>query len=79
MANLTLKGVPEPLVAQLKQRAAAHRRSLNGEIIFRLEQSLPRDREDVRKLVHEADKLRKKIGIRTTVDAIVAARDEGRR
>ena len=40
MANLTLKGVPEELVAQLKREAAAHRRSLNGEVVHRLEQSV---------------------------------------
>ncbi|MEX1186559.1 MAG: Arc family DNA-binding protein [Gemmatimonadaceae bacterium] len=40
MANLTLKGVPEALVAQLKREAAEHRRSLNGEVIHRLEQSV---------------------------------------
>ncbi len=79
MANLTLKGVPESLVTSLKKLAAAHRRSLNGEVIYRLEHSLPRDPEDGRRFVQEADKLRKKIGIRTTIDAIVSARDEGRR
>lgn len=33
MATITLKNVPEPLVAALKERAAAHRRSLNREVI----------------------------------------------
>ena len=79
MANLTLKGVPEPLVAELKKLAAAHRSSLNGEVIFRLEHSLPRDPEAGRLFVQEADKLRKKIGIRTTIGSIISARDEGRR
>lgn len=40
MASLTLKGVPEALVAQLKREAAEHRRSLNGEVLHRLEQSV---------------------------------------
>ncbi len=79
MANLTVKGVPEPLVAELKKQAAAHRRSLNGEVIYRLEHSLPRSSDDTRRFVREADKLRKEIGINTTVDEIVAARDDGRR
>ncbi len=79
MANLTLKGVPEPLVAELKKLAAEHRRSLNSEVIYRLEHSLPPDEKAGRLFVREADKLRKKIGIRTTVDTIVSARDEGRR
>jgi len=40
MANLTVKGVPELVVAELKKQAAAHRRSLNGEVLHRLERSL---------------------------------------
>ena len=38
MATLTIKNVPDPLVRRLKQRAAAHRRSLNFEVIASLEQ-----------------------------------------
>lgn len=40
MASLTLKGVPEGLLARLKRDAAEHRRSLNGEVLHRLEKSL---------------------------------------
>lgn len=40
MATVTLKGVPEDLLARLKREAAEHRRSLNGEVIHRLEQSV---------------------------------------
>lgn len=40
MASLTLKGVPDELLAQLKREAAEHRRSLNGEVLHRLEQSV---------------------------------------
>ncbi len=46
MATLTLKSVPEELVAQLKRAASANRRSLNQEAIARLERSpgaAPRD------------------------------------
>ena len=79
MANLTLKGVPEPLVAELKKQAAAHRRSLNGEVLYRLERSLAGGgSEDTRRFIREADRLRNEIGISTTVDEIIAARDEGR-
>jgi antitoxin FitA len=35
--NLTLKGVPEEVVARLKLSATVNRRSLNSEIIARLE------------------------------------------
>ena len=40
MASVTLKGVPEELLARLKHEAAGHRRSLNGEVLYRLEQSI---------------------------------------
>ena len=46
MATLTIKNIPEPLVKRLKQRAAAHRRSLNFEVISCLERmshSAPND------------------------------------
>jgi antitoxin FitA len=37
MATLTIKNIPEPLVKRLKKQAAAHRRSLNFEVISYLE------------------------------------------
>jgi hypothetical protein len=40
MPTLTLKNVPEELVARLKEEAAQNRRSLNRETVARLEQSL---------------------------------------
>lgn len=40
MASLTVKGVPDDLLAQLKRDAAEHRRSLNGEVLHRLERSV---------------------------------------
>ena len=38
MATLTIKNIPDPLLKRLKQQAAAHRRSLNYEVISSLEQ-----------------------------------------
>ena len=38
MATLTIKNIPDPLVKRLKKQAAAHRRSLNFEVISYLEQ-----------------------------------------
>ena len=40
MPNITLKGVPVKLYRELKRRAAAERRSLNGEAIRLLEASV---------------------------------------
>ena len=40
MLTLTLKNIPEDLHAMLKQSAEKNRRSLNSEILARLEQDL---------------------------------------
>jgi hypothetical protein len=42
--DITIKKIPEPLHAQLKQHAAANFRSFNQEALFRLQESF--DRED---------------------------------
>jgi plasmid stability protein len=38
--NLSIKRVPERLVAQLRRRAAAHHRSLQGELLNLLEEAV---------------------------------------
>ena len=38
MATLTIKNIPQPLVEKLKAQAVVHRRSLNHEVIWCLEQ-----------------------------------------
>ena len=40
MITITIKGIPKQTHRELKKRAAAHRRSLNSEVIFVLESSL---------------------------------------
>lgn len=40
MSAITLKNIPEELIAGLKAQAAAAHRSLNGEILYRLQRSL---------------------------------------
>ena len=37
--TITLKNIPEPLYERLKEAAAQNRRSLNGEVIARLDES----------------------------------------
>ncbi len=44
MATITLKNVPPELLQQLKDRAAAHRRSMNSELLTRLHLSLAQER-----------------------------------
>ena len=40
MITITIKGIPKQTHRELKKRAAAHRRSLNSEVICVLESSL---------------------------------------
>lgn len=40
MISITIKGIPKQTHRELKKRAAAHRRSLNSEVIFVLESIL---------------------------------------
>jgi antitoxin FitA len=42
MASLTIKGIPDELLERLREIAAEHRRSLNSEVIYRLERSVER-------------------------------------
>jgi plasmid stability protein len=59
MATLTIKNIPEPLVKRLKQQAAAHRRSLNFEVISYLEQMTHSVQMDAEALLARARALRR--------------------
>lgn len=54
MATLTLKNIPDELHARLKESAERNRRSLNSEILVRLESAFTAPvvdpREDVRRM-----------------------------
>jgi len=43
MASITIKGIPEDLHGQLKQEAAANFRSLNQEVLARVERTFEID------------------------------------
>jgi plasmid stability protein len=61
MPVLTIKGIPEPLYARLKRRAALHRRSLNREIIVCLEQAANLPEVDPQTWLAETDRLRERL------------------
>lgn len=79
MANLTIKNIPDAVVRRLKRRAAAHRRSLNLEVITLLEaatQSVPVDAET---LIARARAVRvAPTGVRLTDAVLRRWKDEGR-
>lgn len=51
MPNLSIKNVPEPMVAQLRARAKHHHRSLQGELMSILEHTLAPKRLTLEELV----------------------------
>ena len=53
MLTLTLKNIPEELHARLKESAGKNRRSLNSEILTRLERDIAAPKVDRGKLARE--------------------------
>ncbi len=81
MASLTIKGIPDDLLAQLHERAAAHRRSLNQEVLACLEGHAKRPPfvlEDFLTRVRTRREALAKKGVTITNDEINAAKREGR-
>ena len=60
MPTMTLKNIPEPLYESLKRAAALHRRSLNSEILYCLEETLAPRKRDVSELLEKARQVREK-------------------
>lgn len=79
MATLTLKQVPNELYRRLKERAAAHRRSLNNEAILCLEQALEPRRFDRQSWLEEVRALRRQTPkVFLTDEMLRKAKEEGR-
>lgn len=78
MATLTLKNIPDELFDELRRSAADSRRSLNSEILFRLETSLGRRRDDALELVARARVVRRSVGHPVTESELRRARSAGR-
>lgn len=76
MASLTVRDIPEPLYRQLKAAAAASHRSLNKEIIARLEATLGARPASVAEELREIRRFRASLGDFRWDDAAI---DEGKR
>jgi plasmid stability protein len=61
MPTLTIKGLPDDVYHRLRDQAAAHHRSLNGEIIACLERSVGSPRPSPAERLAQADALRKRL------------------
>ncbi len=79
MTTFTVKGIPDDLYQRLKERAAAHRRSINSELIVCLERALLGDRIDPEQMLARADAVRERLEMRPyTQAALNAAKNRGR-
>lgn len=80
MPALTVKNIPDELYCQLKASAQAHRRSINSELIHRLEASLMPSRPGTEEMLAAARALRAQVKVKqlSTKD-ISAARNEDRK
>jgi plasmid stability protein len=81
MATLTLKNFPDDLYAQLKDRAAQNRRSLNREAILCLEEALVgQPRENAARTLAALRRARARLHrIHLTDRDLAAARNSGRK
>lgn len=79
MASFTIKGIPDPLLEQLRRSAEQHRRSLNSELLFRLERSVASTPMDADALLTRVRALRERARLPHLTDAMLQeAIDEGR-
>jgi plasmid stability protein len=75
--NLSIKNAPDDLVVRLKERAAKHHRSLQGELLVIIEEAL---RTPGRLRPKDVLAEVRRLGLRTSADAaaIVRANRDGR-
>lgn len=79
MPGFTVKDIPEDLYDRLKTSARLHHRSVNREILFRLEASLRSERVPATEILASARQIHNAMGNRRLkLDAIESARREGR-
>lgn len=81
MATLTIKNLPDLLYAQLKARAAEHRRSINSEAILAVERALVEPRTtDPTKMLAALRRSRARLkGVYLTDKQLRSAREAGRK
>jgi plasmid stability protein len=79
MATLTIKNIPEKLRQRLKESAAQHRRSVNGEAISCLEKALVSDRVDPEDFLLQVRSLRARMPrVFVTERDLRVAKNQGR-
>ncbi len=72
MTNLSIKNVPETLVARLRSQARQHHRSLQGELMAILEVALQPQGLTIQELHHRVQE----IGLRTGDESVAMIRED---
>lgn len=78
MATVTIKNMPDELYRAIKLMAKSHQRSLNNEIIYRIQKSLGYEKIDPEKLREEAREFRNKMKAGLSKEEIEKAINAGR-
>lgn len=79
MPAITLKNIPENLYEEIKQSAIDNFRSINGEILFRLNYSLRAKKRNADDVLAEIEKMQSHIKIPPLTDEFInQAKNEGR-
>lgn len=79
MATITLKNIPDDLYERLRRRAEVHRRSINSETIYCLEQVLQPRRLTAEDRLERIRRLRPSLDpLAVAHEDILAAIDDGR-
>ena len=71
-ASLTIRGIPRPVLDQLKRRAERHRRSMQGEVLAILESAAAE--AESRRTVAETLAQVRALGLRTPAEAVAMIR-----
>ncbi|HMO51522.1 MAG TPA: Arc family DNA-binding protein [Kiritimatiellia bacterium] len=79
MSTITLKDVPPEVHQSLKERAQAHGRSLNKEIIVTLENIVHGAAIDAKALGNQARAVRETMGVYLTQKDLARLKNAGRR
>jgi antitoxin FitA len=79
MATLTIKAMPDPLYERLRESAGMNHRSINSEVIARLEQALGSPRPDGTEMLERVRELRARVGGPRLTDAwLRETKEQGR-
>lgn len=79
MASITIKGIPDELLEDLRQSAESNRRSINSEVLLRLERSLGRVPLDPEEFLARVRARRERLQLpHLTEESLNQAKAEGR-